>query len=67
MLRIVDPFVKYLYSVLMAAGAMAALVVAPPVGIVMLLALRKHLHREANRHERPRLHIKVSDTSYRLH
>lgn len=60
MLRIVDFSVKFLYSVLLAAGALAALVFAPPVGIVMLLLLRRHLSHQAESHRRPRLHIRLS-------
>jgi hypothetical protein len=60
MLRIVDFSVKFLYSVLLSAGALVALVVAPPVGIVMLLLLRRHLCRQAENHRRPRLHIRLS-------
>ena len=60
MLRILDFTVKFLYSVLLSAGALAALIFAPPVGIVMLLLLRRYLSREAGRHMRPRLHIKLS-------
>ncbi len=60
MLRVVDLTVKFLYSVLLAASALIALVLAPPVGIVLLAALRRHMHREANRHMRPKLHIKLS-------
>jgi hypothetical protein len=60
MLRIVDPFVKFMYTALLSAGALAALVFAPPAGIVMLLFLRRHLHREANSHKRPKLHIELS-------
>ncbi len=47
MLRIVDFTVKFLYSVLLSAGALTALVFAPPVGIVMLLLLRRYLRRVA--------------------
>jgi hypothetical protein len=59
-LRILDFTVKFLYSVLLSAGALTALVFAPPVGIVMLLLLRRYLKRESERHTRPTLHIKLS-------
>jgi hypothetical protein len=59
MLRIVDFSVKFLYSVLLSAGALAALVFAPPVGIVMLLLLRRYLRRVAESDQRPRLHIRL--------
>lgn len=60
MLRIVDITVKFLYSVLLSAGALTALVFAPPVGIVMLLLLRRYLKRVAENHRKPQLHIKMS-------
>ena len=60
MLRILDFTVKFLYSVLLSAGALAALVFAPPVGIVMLLLLRRYLGRLAASHKLPRLHIRIS-------
>jgi hypothetical protein len=60
MLRIVDFSVKFLYSVLLSAGALTALVFAPPVGIVMLVLLRRYLRRQAESHRRPRLHIRLS-------
>jgi hypothetical protein len=60
MLRIVDFSVKFLYSVLLSAGALTALIFAPPVGIVMLLLLRRYLRRQADSHTRPRLHIRMS-------
>jgi hypothetical protein len=60
MLRIVDFSVKFLYSVLLSAGAMAALIFAPPVGIVMLLLLRRYLRRVAESHQRPQLQIRLS-------
>jgi hypothetical protein len=60
MLRIVDFSVKFLYSVLLSAGALTALVVAPPVGIVLLLLLRHYLRRVASSQARPQLHIRLS-------
>jgi hypothetical protein len=60
MLRTVDFSVKFLYSVLLSAGALTALVVAPPVGIVMLLLLRHNLRRIASSHVRPQLQIRLS-------
>jgi hypothetical protein len=60
MLRIVDFSVKFLYSVLLSAGALAALIFAPPVGIVMLVLLRRYLRRQAESYRRPRLHIRLS-------
>jgi len=60
MLRIVDFTVKFLYSVLLSAGALTALVFAPPVGIVLLLLLRRYLRRVASSHQRPQLHIRLS-------
>jgi hypothetical protein len=60
MLRIVDFTVKFLYSVLLSAGALITLIFAPPVGIVMLLLLRRYLRRVAESHKRPQLHIKLS-------
>jgi hypothetical protein len=60
MLRIVEFTVKFLYSVLLSAGALIALVFAPPVGIVLLLLLRRHLIRVANDRSRPQLYIRLS-------
>jgi hypothetical protein len=60
MLRIVDLSVKFLYSVLLSAGALTALVFAPPVGIVLLALLHRYLRRQAESHRRPRLNIKLS-------
>jgi p-aminobenzoyl-glutamate transporter AbgT len=44
--RIVHPIVTFLHAVLLSAGAILALVVLPPVGMLMLLMLRRHLDRE---------------------
>lgn len=46
MIRIVDPIAKFLYSILISAGAIVALVVMPPVGLLLLLVLRHHMYRE---------------------
>ena len=60
MLRVVDPAVKFMYSVLLSAGALILLVFAPPVGILMLVWLRRYLYREANSHMRPQIYIQLS-------
>jgi hypothetical protein len=60
MLRIVDFSVKFLYSLMLSAGALIALVFAPPVGIVLLLLLRRYLRRVAGSRRRPQLDIKLS-------
>ncbi len=46
MIRIVNPIVTFLHAVLLSAGAILALVVMPPAGLLMLLMLRRHLQRE---------------------
>jgi hypothetical protein len=46
MIRIVNPIVTFLHAVMLSAGAILALVVMPPAGLLMLLMLRRHLQRE---------------------
>jgi len=46
LIRVVNPIVTFLYSVLLSVGAILALVFVPPAGLLLLLALRRHLHRE---------------------
>lgn len=60
MLRIVDFTVKFLYSVLLSAGAMLALVFAPPVGIILLVLLRRYIRRIATSRQRPQLQIRLA-------
>jgi len=45
MIRIVNIIVAILHAVLLSAGAILALVVLPPVGLLMLVMLRRHLQR----------------------
>lgn len=45
MIRIVNPMVTFLHAVLLSIGAILALVVMPPAGLLMLLMLRRHLQR----------------------
>jgi hypothetical protein len=60
MLKIVDFSVNVLCSVLLSACALIALVFAPPVGIVMLLLLRRYMRHEVGGQQRPQLQIKLS-------
>jgi hypothetical protein len=49
LIRIVDPVASFLYSILLSAGAVLALVVVPPVGLGLLFILRHHMHRQTRR------------------
>ena len=46
MIHIVNTIVAIMHAVLLSAGAILALVVLPPVGLLMLIMLRRHLQRE---------------------
>lgn len=60
MLGIVDITVNYLYSVMLAGSALIALILAPPVGLLLLIVLRNHINRDVSRRQRPRLQIRLS-------
>jgi membrane protein implicated in regulation of membrane protease activity len=46
-IRIVDIIVKMIYSVLLSLGAVIALVVFPPLGVLLLLFLHRFFRHEA--------------------
>lgn len=45
MIRILNAVVTFMHTILLSAGAILALVVLPPVGLLMLLMLREHMQR----------------------
>jgi hypothetical protein len=45
-IRVINPIVKFIYSVMLSIGAIAVLVIVPPMGLLLLLALNRHLRRE---------------------
>ncbi|OPY30244.1 MAG: hypothetical protein A4E28_00359 [Methanocella sp. PtaU1.Bin125] len=47
MFSFINAIVTFLHAVLLSAGAILALIVLPPVGLLMLIMLREHMQRGA--------------------
>lgn len=47
MLDVLDVVVKYIYSVILSMAALIALMLVPPIGMIMLMGLSQFLKHEA--------------------